>query len=58
MTDFSDQYLMTIDGKSVGADCQLEAFNPATKEVIALIPDASREQLDEAVESAREAFQV
>ncbi len=57
MTDFADPYLMTIGGKSVGADRRLEAFNPATKEVIALFPDASREQLDEAVRSAREAFQ-
>jgi hypothetical protein len=30
MTDFNDQYTMTIAGKSVGADGQLEAFNPAT----------------------------
>jgi acyl-CoA reductase-like NAD-dependent aldehyde dehydrogenase len=58
MTDFNDQYTMTIAGKSVGADGQLEAFNPATKEVIASFPDASRQQLDEAVRSARKAFQV
>ena len=58
MTDFTDQYTMTIGGKSVGADRQLEAFNPATKEVIASFPDARREQLDETVQSARKAFQV
>ena len=58
MTDFNDQYTMTIAGKSVGADGQLEAFNPATKEVIASFPDASRQQLDEAVRSARKAFPV
>jgi acyl-CoA reductase-like NAD-dependent aldehyde dehydrogenase len=58
MTDFNDQYLMTIDGKSVAANRQLEAFNPATKEVIASFPDASQEQLDEAVASARKAFRT
>jgi len=58
MTDFNDPYLMTIDGKSVAAKRQLEAFNPATKEVIASFPDASQEQLDEAVASARKAFRT
>ncbi len=58
MTDFNDPYLMTIDGKSVAANRQLEAFNPATKEVIASFPDASQEQLDEAVASARKAFRT
>jgi len=58
MTDFHDPYLMTIDGKSVAAKRQLEAFNPATKEVIASFPDASQEQLDEAVASARKAFRT
>ncbi len=48
---------MTIDGKSVGADSTFEAYNPATKETIAKVPDASQEQLDEAVTSARNAFQ-
>jgi acyl-CoA reductase-like NAD-dependent aldehyde dehydrogenase len=56
MTDSKDQYVMTIGGKSVGGDTQIDAFNPATKEVIASFPDARREQLDEAVRSAREAF--
>jgi acyl-CoA reductase-like NAD-dependent aldehyde dehydrogenase len=57
MTHFNDQYVMTIDGKSVGADSTFEAYNPATKETIAKVPDASQEQLDEAVTSARNAFQ-
>ena len=58
MTVFNDQFLMTIDGKSVTTDSQLDAFNPATKEVIASFPDASRERLEEAVRSAREAFET
>ena len=58
MTNFNDQYVMTIDGKSVAADSTFEAYNPATKETIANVPDASKEQLDEAVASARHAFQT
>ena len=58
MTDFNNPYLMTIDGKSVAANRQLEAFNPATKEVIASFPDASQEQLDDAVASAHNAFRI
>ncbi len=58
MTDFKDSYVMTIGGKSVGGGSQIEAFNPATKEVIASFPDARQDQLDDAVRSAREAFQT
>ena len=58
MTDFNDQFLMTIGGKPVDTDNRIEAFNPATKEVIASFPDARQEQLDEAIRSAREAFQT
>lgn len=57
MTEFNDQFLMTIGGKPVDSDGQIEAFNPATKEVIARFPDARQEQLDEAIRSSREAFQ-
>ena len=57
MTNFNDDYLMTIDGQSVGADKTFEAYNPATKDVIAQVPDASKEQLDEAVATARKAFE-
>ncbi|MGB0620068.1 MAG: aldehyde dehydrogenase family protein [Myxococcota bacterium] len=58
MTIFNDEFLMTIGGKPMTTDSQLEAFNPATKEVIASFPDARREQLDDAVLSAREAYQT
>ena len=56
MTNFNDEYVMTIDGKSVSASNTFEAYNPATKEIIANVPDASKEQLDEAVASARNVF--
>lgn len=54
--DFNNAYRMTIAGKLVDAAAQFSAYNPATKEVIARVPDASRAQLDEAVAAARSAF--
>jgi acyl-CoA reductase-like NAD-dependent aldehyde dehydrogenase len=56
MVDFSNGYTMTIDGKAATATRTFDAFNPATRQVIAAVPDASREQLDQAIASARRAF--
>jgi acyl-CoA reductase-like NAD-dependent aldehyde dehydrogenase len=56
MVDFNRGYVMTVGGKSMSAAASFDAFNPATKEVIAAVPDASRSQLDEAVNAARSAF--
>lgn len=56
MTQFDRNYRMTINGASAEAEKTFEAFNPATREVIAQVPDASREQLDAAVAAARTAF--
>ena len=52
---FSD-FTMTVDGKAVGSKSSFEAYNPATEAVIAQVPDATREQLDAAVASAKAAF--
>ena len=49
-------YTMTIDGKPVTSSATIQAINPATEQVIATVPDASREQLDQAVTAARHAF--
>nr|WP_087572868.1 aldehyde dehydrogenase family protein [Sphingomonas sp. CDS-1] len=54
--DFYSDYSMTIDGKAAGASASFEAWNPATEAVIATVPDASKEQLDQAVAAARAAF--
>lgn len=54
--NFHSDYTMTIEGKAVGAVKTIEAFNPATEAVIATVPDASKEQLDDAVAAARRAF--
>ncbi|MDD2058455.1 aldehyde dehydrogenase family protein [Pseudomonas sp. GD03860] len=54
--DFTSQYLMTIDGQTIASDCRIEVINPATEDIIALVPDASADQLDSAVGAARRAF--
>lgn len=53
---FDDHYSMTIDGEGAVADATIPVVNPATEEVIAHVPDASRAQLDAAVAAARKAF--
>lgn len=54
--DFASDFTMTINGRAAGAADTLAVLNPATEEVIAKVPDISREQLDEAVAAARQAF--
>lgn len=54
--NFFADYTMTIDGRAATSAVRLEAFNPATEKVIADFPEASRDQLEEAVTAARRAF--
>jgi acyl-CoA reductase-like NAD-dependent aldehyde dehydrogenase len=54
--DLFRDYTMTIDGVPAKSDTTFEAFNPATEQVIAKVPDASRAQLEAAVASAKRAF--
>jgi acyl-CoA reductase-like NAD-dependent aldehyde dehydrogenase len=54
--DFLTDYTMTIDGQAATSPSRLKAFNPATEEPIAEVPEASRAQLDDAVAAARRAF--
>jgi acyl-CoA reductase-like NAD-dependent aldehyde dehydrogenase len=56
MSRFNDHYSMTINGRPQDAAKTIEVFNPATRAVVANVPDASREQLDAAVAAARRAF--
>jgi acyl-CoA reductase-like NAD-dependent aldehyde dehydrogenase len=58
MVNFDRDYLMTINGRLVAGPRSFQAFNPATRSVIAEVPDASKEQLDQAVESAAIAFKT
>jgi acyl-CoA reductase-like NAD-dependent aldehyde dehydrogenase len=49
-------YQLLIDGKNVAGTSYFDVLNPATEEVVARAPAASRHQLDEAVAAARRAF--
>ena len=48
-------FTLTIDGESVAAPRTFGVINPATEQVFAQCPDASREQVDMAVAAARRA---
>ncbi|TBV72929.1 aldehyde dehydrogenase family protein [Pseudoxanthomonas winnipegensis] len=54
--DFFKDYTLTIDGQAATSAATLEVINPANEQVIARVPDASREQLDAAVAAAKRAF--
>jgi acyl-CoA reductase-like NAD-dependent aldehyde dehydrogenase len=56
MTNFNQDSPLTVDGQRLGASKSIQAFNPATRMVIATVPDASKEQLDAAVAAARRSF--
>ena len=53
-----EPFVMTIDGHSVEAKRTLGVENPATGVEFARCPDATREQLDEAVAGARHSFET
>jgi|GEM_PF-6226268 len=53
---FDGDYTMTIGGKGVAGATTFDVLNPANEQVIGQAPDASREQLDEAVAAARKAY--
>ncbi|MEQ8800797.1 MAG: aldehyde dehydrogenase family protein [Haliea sp.] len=54
--DFNANYQLLIGGDLTMAENTFEAYNPATEEVIAQVPDAAKAQLDAAVVSAKAAF--
>ena len=49
-------YNLLIDGKMVAGDQTMPVINPATEEVLAQCPRASKAQLDAAVAAAKAAF--
>lgn len=53
---FDDDFTMTIDGRAVPVAATFDVLNPASEAVIGKAPDCTREQLDEAIASARKAF--
>jgi len=56
MINFKTDYSMTIGGKPVKAKATFPAYNPATREVIAQVPEASEADLNSAVDAAAAAF--
>ncbi len=56
MTSFTSDFTMTIGGKAVAGASSFSVLNPANELEIAMAPDCSEQQLDEAVAAARAAF--
>jgi acyl-CoA reductase-like NAD-dependent aldehyde dehydrogenase len=56
MSAITKEFSMTINGKAVTTDKTVPVINPANEEVIAQVPDSSKEDLNNAVNAAREAF--
>lgn len=54
--NFDSDFQMLIGGKRHPGTARLEVVNPATEQVIASVPDATRAELDSAVAAARLAF--
>lgn len=50
--DFDPDYRMTINGTTIEASETFETYNPATEDVIAMVPDTTRVQLDAVVVAA------
>jgi acyl-CoA reductase-like NAD-dependent aldehyde dehydrogenase len=50
------QFKLLIDGQMVDGDAVMDVINPATEEVLAQCPRASKAQLDKAVAAAKAAF--
>src|ERR1700730_13318954 len=49
-------FINGTDQQAVGAGAPLQIINPATSEIVATVPDASPDDVDNAVTSARLAF--
>src|ERR1700757_3356200 len=50
------EYSLLIDGKMVPGDLTMPVLNPATEDVLAQCPRASKNQLDAAVAAAKAAY--
>ena len=53
--DFNSPYVMSINGELVGSNATFEVYNPATDEVVANAPSATREQVEDAIAAAKAA---
>lgn len=50
------EFVMTIDGRPATTASTAPVFNPATKDIVATVPVATRDDLDRAVEAAQRAY--
>jgi aldehyde dehydrogenase (NAD+) len=50
------RYKNLIDGRMVDCDSTMEVLNPATEQVIGIVPSCGKDELDTAVAAARRAF--
>lgn len=53
---FDANYVLTVGGQPVTTEATFDAYDPATGEVFAAVPDAGAAELDDAVAAARAAF--
>lgn len=56
MLDLNSKYKMTVNGGLATTENTLPVYNPATKEIIAHVPNCCEEQLNAAVAGANKAF--
>ncbi|AEG51429.1 Aldehyde Dehydrogenase [Sphingobium chlorophenolicum L-1] len=54
--DFDRDYAMLIDGRLDSGSARFDVLNPATEQVAGSAPDATRGDLDRAIDAARAAF--
>jgi len=54
--NFDCDYVMTIDGEQVSSSGTFAVLNPANEEIIARVPDCTREQLDATISAAARVF--
>jgi acyl-CoA reductase-like NAD-dependent aldehyde dehydrogenase len=56
MINFKTDYSMTVGGTALKTEATFPAYNPATRQVIAQVPEASQADVDAAVDAAGAAF--
>lgn len=56
MSAITKEFSMTINGEAVTTEKTIPVINPANEEVIAHVPESSKEDLNNAVKAARAAF--
>lgn len=55
---FTDAYTMSINGMAVSGAEEFDVINPASAEPFAMAPNCTRQELEDAIDAAREAQQT